>query len=416
MKIVLIGGNFKNKGAEAMILTALREFSRRWSNPEIVVASYASRDTRPFGMHEVEVGGTTCRFRFIKNRKDFLTALQLLVCLIVWSKGLRKKLLSNNLYLSEVLSADMVVDISGFAMTDKRPLHRRIVYCAEILTAQLLGIPFVIFTQALGPFKQFSTRILAKLCLSRAKLVCARGTSTVDFLNDLGVGGKTRVIRCADSAYLFPVGSDNSGGELLRTITPDSRPIVGIVTNSNIVERTALADGTNAYIALLAATVDRIVERLGARVVFICHELYEGRKDDRWVAEQVIAKSRHGVDVSLVTGDHTAAELKQAIAGVDFLIASRFHALVAANSLGVPSIAIAWAHKYHELFSEAGVPELVFDAEDLDPKSFFERLDKAWARRSEISATLAGRHDALVDSASSAFDAVAELLALKQVA
>jgi len=164
------------------------------------------------------------------------------------------------------------------------------------------------------------------------------------------------------------------------------------------------------YTALLAATIDHAIEKLNARVVFICHEHYEGRKDDQWLAHEAVTHARHGASVQIISGAHSAAELKNAIGEVDLLIASRFHSLVAANSLAVPSIALAWAHKYHERFAEAGIPELVFDGEDLVVSDFLPHLDRAWTRRAEIAQTLRERQESLRSSARQAFDAVAEMI------
>jgi polysaccharide pyruvyl transferase WcaK-like protein len=251
--------------------------------------------------------------------------------------------------------------------------------------------------------------LLGKFGLPLADLVCARGESTVEHLKALGIEKKTKVIRCADSAYLFSCGGHSSTPELIVRSSQD-QPIIGIVPNTNVFDRAKTIDGVNSYTALLAATIDHAVEKLNARVVFICHEHYEGRKDDKWLAHEAVRHANHGASAQIISGNHTAAELKRAIGNVDLLIASRFHSLVAANSLAVPSIALAWAHKYHELFAEAGIPELVFDGEDLVVSEFIPHLDRAWNRRTEITETLRGKQESLRSSARRAFDAVADMI------
>jgi colanic acid/amylovoran biosynthesis protein len=410
MNILFIGGNFKNKGAEAMILTSLLQFSRRIPDAKLIVASYASRESIPFGEQHAMVGGTKCSFRFIKNRKDLVTAVQLFAALFIWPRPWREKIVGTNEYLRELLNADLVVDLSGFAMTDKRPLSRRIVYAAEILTARLFGVPFVVFTQALGPFKQATSRLLARLCLPYATLVCARGESTVEYLARLGVVNRTKVIRCADSAYLFPISSGSDSSPTLPVAKGLSGPVIGIVTNSNIVERTPGEGSHNSYIRLLAGIVDHLVANYGARPVFICHEIYEERKDDAWVARQVIAASSHADTITVVSGNNSAETLKKMIGELDFLVASRFHSLVAALSLAVPSIAIAWAHKYHELFAEAGLEGFVFDAEELELERFIPMFAMAWDQRESIRGQLQNRRAHLISSAQTAFDEVEAVL------
>jgi polysaccharide pyruvyl transferase WcaK-like protein len=409
MNILLIGANFKNKGAEAMALTAIREFSERFPEATFTVASYAAREALPYGEHTLTIRERPCTFRLIRNKKSLSTAARILGALLMPVRAAQARIASGNEYLKAIVSSDIVIDISGFALTDKRPLHRRVVFVAEILTAKIFGKPFVVFTQAVGPFKQLSTRLLAQFGLPRAKLVCARGESTVEHLESLDIPKKTRVIRCADSAYLFSC-SGNASPQKLITRTPDGQPVIGVVPNTNVFDRAKTQNGVNSYTALLAATIDHSIEVLNARVVFICHEHYEGRKDDQWLANEAVRHAKHGASVQIISGNHTAAELKSAIGEVDLLIASRFHSLVAANSLAVPSIALAWAHKYHELFDEAGIPELVFDGEDLVVSEFLPILDRAWNRRSEIAQTLRDKQEELRASARRAFDTVAEIV------
>ena len=409
MNILLIGANFKNKGAEAMALTAIREFSERFPDAHFTVASYAAREALPYGEHTLSIRERACTFRLIRNQKSLSTALRILAATFSPTKALRARAAQGNAYLEAVASADIVIDISGFALTDKRPLHRRVVFVAEILTAKIFRKPFVVFTQAVGPFKELPTRWLAKIGLPLADLVCARGESTVEHLESLSIPRKTKVIRCADSAYLFSCTGQDASPKLISRTSLD-QPVIGIVPNTNVFERAKTIDGVNSYTALLAATIDHSIEKLGARVVFICHEHYEGRKDDQWLAHEAVGHAKHGKSVEVISGDHSAAELKSAIGAVDLLIASRFHSLVAANSLAVPSIALAWAHKYHELFAEAGIPELVFDGEDLVVSEFIPHLDRAWNRRNEIAHTLRGKQESLRSSARGAFDAVAEMV------
>jgi polysaccharide pyruvyl transferase WcaK-like protein len=407
MNILLIGANFKNKGAEAMALTAVRELAERHPEARFTVASYAAKESRPYGEHTETINERTCAFRLIKNRKDVSTFVRIIGSLIP-SHALRRRIVAGNDYLTALCEADIVIDLSGFALTDKRPLYRRVVFVSEILTAKIFGKPFIVFTQALGPFDRPASKVLAKIGLPLTDLVCARGESTVAHLESIGLARTTKVIRCADSAYLFrPTPNDRP---LTLKRADDPRPIIGIVPNTNVYERARVIAGENSYSRLLAATIDHATESLGARVVFICHEHYEDRKDDRWLAGEAVRLARHGRAIEIISGERSASELKTAIGEVDLLIASRFHSLVAANSLAVPSIAVAWAHKYHELFAEAGVPELVFDATDLDAATFLPQLDSAWARRAEIHRVLVAHHEPLMISARKAFDAVGEVL------
>ncbi len=131
MNILLIGANFKNKGAEAMALTAIREFSERFPEATFTVASYAAREALSYGEHTLTIRDLPCTFRLIRNEKSISTALRILGALLSPTNALRTRVAKGNTYLEAVASADIIIDISGFALTDKRPLHRRVVFVAE---------------------------------------------------------------------------------------------------------------------------------------------------------------------------------------------------------------------------------------------------------------------------------------------
>jgi colanic acid/amylovoran biosynthesis protein len=56
-----------------------------------------------------------------------------------------------------------------------------------------------------------------------------------------------------------------------------------------------------------------------------------------------------------VDANISAAEVKSVIGDCDLLVGSRYHALIAALSQGIPVAAIGWSHKYEELLKEANL-------------------------------------------------------------
>src|SRR5690606_22797023 len=69
--------------------------------------------------------------------------------------------------------------------------------------------------------------------------------------------------------------------------------------------------------------------------------------------------------VVAMTGVYTADDIKGAIANCDLVIGSRFHALIAALSQGIPAAALGWSHKYAELLQSFGLQRFVVSHEQL---------------------------------------------------
>jgi colanic acid/amylovoran biosynthesis protein len=66
-----------------------------------------------------------------------------------------------------------------------------------------------------------------------------------------------------------------------------------------------------------------------------------------------------GKCVPVLTSDSPLI-LKGYLAQACLAISSRFHALVAALSQGVPAIAVGWSHKYNLLLQDYGCPEMLY--------------------------------------------------------
>lgn len=401
MKILLLGGNFKNKGAEAMILTAVKQLGQRFLGAEFFVASYAKSDNLPYGRQSIG----DVNFNFIKNPRSLAKPLRLALYKIFGSK----KFICGDQYLRHFSEADLVIDISGFAMTDQRPLVRRIVYCFEIATAKIFRKQFVCFTQAMGPFNNSATKLLGQMFLPAVSLIVARGESTLRYLKQLGVDRRVEIVRCSDSAYLFEVREGVDTTDILNPALVGQGKLFGIVPNINIYSRTYPHDENNPYIVLLSELSSFVIDKLGAKVVFVCHEQYADKKDDEWLVTQVKKRIGDTDDLLFISAKESAERLKSVIGSLDFVVASRFHSVVAAISKKVPFLSLGWSHKYKELVDETGLSQCVLDGRELSAAQLIARVEQLWAEKEVIKQQLDVEAPKRKLSAAQAFDKVAQL-------
>lgn len=408
LRVIIIGGGFTNKGAEAMALTTVEQIIHRFPDAHVVIASYTQSEDVEYGVQR-NARGIRGTFRYIRNSRGWTKPVGTLALGLPVPNALRAWVTRLDPYIAELAEADLVLDVSGFAMSDQRELLRQLMYCFEIASCRWLGIPFVAMTQAFGPFSGIQ-KFLARHFLPKADLLIARGASTGAHLEGAGI---TEFRTCPDMAYLFPSGDPAEGRRLLTDagLAPSTKGF-GIVPNINLYRRSGGTDEDNAYIRGMAR-VAALATELGAVPVFLCHEGYEDRRSDAWVAQQIIRAA--GLERSvIISARHTAAELKAMLQSLDFVVACRFHAVVAAISTATPFLALGWAHKYEELVREAGEPNAVMDGRYTNGEQWRARVRELWLGRDAMRERMQQRVGPLKAAAAEAFDAVEQIVVTRR--
>jgi polysaccharide pyruvyl transferase WcaK-like protein len=98
----------------------------------------------------------------------------------------------------------------------------------------------------------------------------------------------------------------------------------------------------------------------------------------------------HPDRVAMLSGNESARQMKAVIGISDFLIASRYHSLVAAFSMRTPVAVIGWSHKYDELMQLVGLADFIVDPvrKYENDDQLIEIVTKAYKQRDIIAAKL----------------------------
>lgn len=302
----------------------------------------------------------------------------------------------------QALNVDSVVDISGYRIGDpwyKRPtpkggLGTRV--RAAISKPALLDLPGLLealrapvfyLPQAWGPFEIPQVRSVAEKVLRNASKVYARDVASYEWLRELATFSEEKVAFGSDIAFQFEGASPEVGRSLLSEsgVVFDASPLVGIVPNMRVYERSPNEGLDNPYITCLVKLVDYLGQE-GHQVILMPHEIRPEQtnskmRDDRYLCRVIAARTSNGGRVYTAVGNYSAAQLKSMIGHVDLLVASRFHSIVAALSLRCPVVAIAWAHKYAELLGTVGLGDFAVSHQALEPDALVEICKSAWGRR-----------------------------------
>lgn len=357
-----------NHGAEAMLLATMAGLRARLPSPAFHVYSYYPAEDRAFvrdrGVRVFSLTPLTLVTRLVP-----LAALYALLRRM----GLHAALRAFPEDVQALAASAVQVDLAGVSFVEGR--ERFLPFnVLTLVPAFLLGVPVVKLSQAMGPFRPWLNRVLARATLSRCAAVFARGARSFGHLEALAL--PTEVRRADDLAFLLDTGVGGGGGEpdraakVIREITAireGARSVVAVCPSSLLAGR-----HDPAYLDLLVGLIADLVSE-GDRVVLLPnatrgHADAGPRNNDLHAIRRILQRLPGDARrcVVAVEGDVHAPEILRILGAVDMAVVSRFHAMVGCLSLSVPVVVVGWSHKYREVMEAFGLGAHVFDAAAVD--------------------------------------------------
>jgi colanic acid/amylovoran biosynthesis protein len=413
----VIGGTlWGNRGAEAMVVTTIGRVRDRDPDASFALFSYLpDRDAALAAGSDLEV---------VDASPKAVALVHLPVALACWLVGLVGLRVPDRLLPAPVRTlrrSRALFDVTGISFHDGRlAVVAYNLLC--LLPALLLGTPVVRLSQAMGPFRHPLNRWPARWVTARSFHTYARGRLTAELVQGLGVP-EERWSVAADVAFAYrPTDSITSENEdrvvavaaRLDEVRAGGAQVVALVPSSLVLKR-SLASGSD-HVGQLHALV-RDLQARGRHVLLLPNATSAGldtlRNNDLAVIDALverIATRPDGVEVARMTAvdfDLNTAAIRSLIGRCELVITSRFHAMVAALALGVPTLVLGWSHKYEEVLEMFGVGADAVDftrAEALLP--MVDRLlAEVDATRERILAALPG----VLASAEAQFDVLDRL-------
>lgn len=380
VRTLLIGARLcRNLGGPSLLLATKSVLASFFPDAQFRLLTplpYAEEDKRLAPTYGVDCGSTP-------SGRDLLV---LAFAALLRPIGLRVGPARIQAVLADYEWADVVIDIWGIAFSDSlgsNSLRVRLASGIHLLVGRLLGKKVVKYTADYGPVRSRWNRLFARLYLNHCvDLILARDSESRDCLLALPI--RTPIYVCPDTAFLMEPEGSEIGAEL--AVLRGRQPIVGLSVSHQAQSRHA--PGADAYVDLMAQLADAVVDNLGGHVVVIPNELSDASDDDGRIANAVRERMTHAQDVTVVGSDWTAPQLKDIIGQCNAVIACRYHTLVAALSMGIPSLAIGWHHKYDGLLGLLGQERYVVDIQHLTLEPLLEVLWGLWARREDEAAAI----------------------------
>jgi polysaccharide pyruvyl transferase WcaK-like protein len=245
---------------------------------------------------------------------------------------------------------------------------------------------------------------LARFCLDQVDIIVARENETMNILRKIGVDNP-HIYLAAEIAFLLkPVPPERVQEILLKegidTNEKEIYPLIGIGTS--LAAYNFFKSRNELYVSRMAKIADHLVEKMNAKVILIPHVIIPPeyhRKDDRYVAEKIYQTARNKNRIKLIKDDYSPEELKGLIGKCELFIGARMHSNIASTSMHVPTIALAWSHKYYGIMKMLGQEKYVCDVMTTNLNELISKTNDAWHNRNEIRKELASKTTELEKSA-----------------
>ncbi len=383
-RIMIVGGNFSGRGAEAMMLVVRDALSAAYSPLDLFVpvrTETQNAQYRASGFQPVKVRHL---HRPLRMLHDF-THSRGWCC----KKPPKQERAMTRGLLNPYRLTSAVVDISGFATGDQWGTGAALRRWQAGVEMKQAGNKVVYMPQSWGPFSDSLLAEYTRRLCNDADLVFAREQSSYDSLMNLKGIHDENICLAPDIAFQFRPASLERAVEILdqKGLQRDAAPTVCVTPNIRIYERVEGRGIENAYVAILQRIVGWFQNTLDAQIVLIPHETWRDRPDDSLLCNLIAERAPHPQRVCEFSGQEKAAEIKAVISQSDFLVASRYHSLVAAFSTATPVAVIGWSHKYDYLMAAAKLENWCADLTRRTSEDIVAMTQDAWERRAEIASS-----------------------------
>lgn len=323
-----------------MIYITADEIAKRWPDCQMLVYS-----RKPL------VKGTNIyKFEFFAGTENFVGMKNLLFPI------------HPKRYHEIMSNTEALIDISGYALGSDWSWKTNLFFLkTRLIDAKMYNIPVYLMPQSFGPFdfKGIFSRIIMlglKHFLPYARLIMARENAGKTILTQSF--GLKNVIKTNDLVLQNKgINIDNvfRDNHLLQVPEITSQKSVAIIPNMNNERNSRINDMMRIYQLLIPKLIHSGFK------VYILHHSSEDAVICKNIKERFFNDEEH---VEVILRELDCLEFDVFVSKMDFIVASRYHAIVHAFRRSVPALVIGWAVKYYELLKLTGQKPYHFDSRE----------------------------------------------------
>ena len=406
-KIVLIGGfGWHDIGDEAQLTTPLIYLKKFISDVQFLALSDNPEYTAEY--HKVETDYSTSHYLFPEMRNIFSKVIRMfgidmfirMIILLFNARRLRKD--KKTIFLNEsgkrllnnLKSGDILFNVGGGNLNSIWRFGGLYSKCITYLICKILGKPIILSGQTIGPIDNWIDRKFARFVLNKVDVITLRDTSSKSILRSIGVV-KPVIKETADDAVLLPCATYEDIKAIFLDEKIDAhRPLIGI----NVIGHGHLSGSKlNKAKQILAEVSDHLISELDARMVFVPMEYISD--DDRVTLSETLELMQHKDRVRIIMNEYDDKTLKGIIGQMDIVIGLRYHFIVFATTMQVPSIGIYsdqyYAMKMKGILELMGQEKYACDIDKISSEEIIEPAKDALQNKDKIAEELEKRTNVL---------------------
>ena len=347
-KFMIVGGNYVNKGAQAMVFVTVDELRKRFPDCEIHVYSELDYRRKQKNLRFDILDDSFLFYGKMKKAKYFFVALAKALL------GRPNAFKSICKYMMSIKSYTAMLDISGYCINSNINVRFTKKYLDTINLMRKYNVPVFLMQQSMGPIDFQDKSIKYELAdkLRYPSKIFIREKDGFDLIKD--TFDLSNLIKMNDLVLLSKsIDWNNIFRNELKMDLPT-------IISSN---KVAIVPNMRNFQFSEKEKVIKIYERIINQLLFWNKKVYLVRhsEEDIVVCRNIKEKFENNKDVILIENDFDSYEYEEFISTFDFIVASRFHSIVHAYKRGVPCLVLGWAIKYIELAKLFKQSKYVFD-------------------------------------------------------
>lgn len=274
----------------------------------------------------------------------------------------------HNEFQDEIKKADCLINLNGIAFVGDgtRSWRTSLSERTSSIYARKHKKPFLRFIQSYGPLRDWRVRFLAQSEFSKLPYIMTRGKLAANSCRK--VAGEIPVYAFPDVAITLPCLSNKWLFSYLKQFNLEPKNYI-VLSPSAVIAKMPTKKGASIgknHVEVYAKITKHYLA-LGKFLLFVPHKTSPMQTEcDRMLCRQVLDMlTAEGIDTTpchIVEDELDCRELKTLISASQLAIISRYHALVAAISTGVPSVIVGWNDKYQDLLDFYKSAQFAVDA------------------------------------------------------
>lgn len=387
MKILITNSHSANRGDEAAQRSMIYSLKKYLPDTHFTVLS---ADPNSIDLQEdVDV------LDFFFMRHIFL--IQYIMWVIFRRMGVSTKMFlpKNHLkILHKFAEADLILSAPGGPYIGDLYTSHEIIHIYHICLAKLLGKTTVIYAPSMGPFKLKFRNIIRKFVLNKVDLITLREELSENYLKELNLNHPP-IFVTADSALQSDIIPNSKIIESMMLKEGLSLPVnenehlIGITPTGvwwNYPNSSNPEHDQNEYNRLIAEIADYMIQKFNATIVFF-PQLYGSDHDTPLICD-IVSLMRFKQHTRVLSEQYNSDEQQMLISKMDFFVGNRYHSIIFASKMNVPSVCIAYEHKAVGFMKLIGLEKYVVDIKDANKKSLISKINEAWLERNNIKKIL----------------------------